>query len=127
MTREETPESHSNHSCRSIEKVYNNQQNDCNRHEPPRFLEMANFVLDTGTTSFAQTNPAAMHSKITDPMPMKSDRSGATASNVCDGALLTEFENDESATVNVFEVTKSGKKLLFADSDWWEEDSIDEK
>jgi len=92
----------------------------------PRFLEIANFVLDTGTTSFAHTNPAAMHSKTTDPMPMKRDGSGATASNVCDGALFTEFTIDESATVNVFEVMKSGETVSNADSDWWEDDPVEE-
>lgn len=87
---------------------------------------MANFVLDTGTTSFAQTNPAAMHSKTTDPMPMKRDGSGATASNVCDGALVTEFAIDKSATVNVFGVMKSGGTVSNAGIDCWEDDPIEE-
>lgn len=48
---------------------------------PPRLLEMASFVRETGTTSLAQTYEAAMQSRTTNPIPKITVGSGRTASN----------------------------------------------
>ena len=50
-------------------------------HLPPRLLDIASFVLDIGTTSLAHTYPATTHNSTTNPIPIKKDESGATASN----------------------------------------------
>lgn len=53
-------------------------------YSPPRLLDIASFVLDIGTTSFAQTLPAIIHNNNTDPIPIRRDESGSCASNTCD-------------------------------------------
>lgn len=50
---------------------------------------MASFVLETGTTPFAQTSPAATHSAATAPNPARSDASGATASKTRGGGAAS--------------------------------------
>ena len=52
-------------------------------------MDIASFVLDIGTTSFAQTLPAIIHNNNTDPIPIRRDESGSCASNTCDDEYAT--------------------------------------
>ena len=58
-------------------------------YSPPRLLDIASFVLDIGTTSFAQTLPAIIHNSNTEPIPIRRDESGSCASNTCDDDATT--------------------------------------
>ena len=64
---------------------------------------MASFVLETGTTSLAQTYPAAAHNSTTNPMAARSAGFGATASktrSVDDGVdVASESDIDSDATI----------------------------
>lgn len=61
---------------------------------------MASFVRETGTTSLAQTNDAAMHSRATNPMPTRSVGSGSVASKVVVGG-----DDDNISTVSMVVMT----------------------
>lgn len=61
---------------------------------------MASFVRETGTTSLAQTNDAAMHSRATNPMPTSSVGSGSVASKVVVGG-----DDDNISTVSMVVMT----------------------
>ena len=70
-------------------------------YSPPRLLDIASFVLDIGTTSFAQTLPAIIHNNNTDPIPIRRDESGSCASNTCDEDVVTKSTPlSMSATTN---------------------------
>mmetsp|Transcript_11901 Transcript_11901/g.25760 ORF Transcript_11901/g.25760 Transcript_11901/m.25760 type:complete len:227 (+) Transcript_11901:134-814(+) len=47
----------------------------------PRLFDIASFVRETGTTSFAQTSPAMTHKTTTDPIASSADVSGNMGSN----------------------------------------------
>ena len=64
---------------------------------------MASFVLETGTTSLAQTYPAATHSSTTDPMAARTAGFGVTASktrSVDDDDVDIESDIDSDATLD---------------------------
>jgi hypothetical protein len=62
---------------------------------------MASFVRETGTTSLAQTNDAAMHSRATNPMPTRSVGSGSVASKV----VVVGDDDDNKSTLSMVDVT----------------------
>lgn len=62
---------------------------------------MASFVRETGTTSLAQTNDAAMHSRATNPMPTSSVGSGSVASKV----VVVGDDDDNKSTLSMVDVT----------------------
>jgi len=72
------------------------------KNSPPRLLDMASFVLETGTTSLAHTYPAATHNSTTDPMAARSAGFGATASKTrsVDDDVDVDSEIDSDATLD---------------------------
>lgn len=79
---------------------------------------MASFVLETGTTSLAQTYPAATHNSTTVPMTARSAGFGATASKT------RSVDDVDAAIVAVVVVAQSPTAANDESEDGGDNDSV---